>query len=329
MKVSIIIPVYNVEEYIADCLNSVINQTYKGDLECILVDDCTPDNSCTIIEKIIGEYNGKIQFKLIHHTQNKGLSGARNTGIDNASGDYLYFLDSDDELTQDCIDTLCEPLSEFQYDVILGNYSVIPGKTNFKSLLKLQTCHFNSNDEILKVYTSRLIYVMAWNKLCKATFLKDNNLYFEEGLIHEDDLWSFMLFSQAESVLVNSKITYFYRLRNNSIMVDFHTMKHWIAYTHVTQNMLQSLKTLSVHKRSILLPFIYHYQRSILNDVYNRGQHDEFMVIYKELKRQFGGNFYILRCSLKSFVASLHFYYPLKLGTFIFKIQTKIRNLFL
>ena len=106
MKISIIVPVYNVEQYIKECFDSIAAQTYKGDIECIFVDDCGQDDSVAILEKLIAEYHGPMQFSIVHHEHNKGLSGARNTGIRKASGDYLYFLDSDDSITSDCIEKL-------------------------------------------------------------------------------------------------------------------------------------------------------------------------------------------------------------------------------
>ena len=98
MKVSIIIPVYNVSLYIERCIKSVMSQTYQ-DIECILVNDATPDDSIAIAERLIADYNGTIQFRILNHEHNKGQSTARNTGIDASTGDYLYFLDSDDEIT--------------------------------------------------------------------------------------------------------------------------------------------------------------------------------------------------------------------------------------
>ena len=120
-SVSIIIPVYNVEPYVEDCIRSVIRQTYGGKMECIVVDDCGTDNSMDVVERVIGEYNGPIPFRILHHEHNRGLSAARNTGMDAATGDYLFFLDSDDELTDDCIEKLTEPLVKEWYDVVIGN----------------------------------------------------------------------------------------------------------------------------------------------------------------------------------------------------------------
>ena len=102
MKVSLIIPIYNVSRYLVRCLDSVISQTFRN-IECILVDDCGADNSVNIAEDYIKGYQGPVVFKLIHHKYNRGLSAARNTGIDAACGDYLYFMDSDDAIIPETI----------------------------------------------------------------------------------------------------------------------------------------------------------------------------------------------------------------------------------
>ena len=89
LRVSIIVPVYNVAPYIADCLRSVMHQTYTGSMECLLVDDCGTDDSITIAERMIADYEGPIQFQILHHERNRGLSAARNTGTEAAKGEYL------------------------------------------------------------------------------------------------------------------------------------------------------------------------------------------------------------------------------------------------
>ena len=104
MKISIVIPVYNVSNYIERCLRSVINQIYNGEIECIIVDDASPDNSINICESIIKQYNGNIHFHIIHHKTNMGLSSARNTGTKNATGQFIFYLDSDDFISPNCIE---------------------------------------------------------------------------------------------------------------------------------------------------------------------------------------------------------------------------------
>ena len=121
MLISIVIPVFNVEIFISECLQSVIRQTYTGPLECIVVDDCGTDKSIEIAEQLIAEYDGPIDFKVLHHDHNRGLSAARNTGMDAAKGDYVYFLDSDDWISDDCIEKLAKPLQNEVFDVVVGN----------------------------------------------------------------------------------------------------------------------------------------------------------------------------------------------------------------
>lgn len=103
MSISIVVPVYNVSLYVERCVRSVMAQTYPV-LECILVDDASPDDSIAKCEKLIAAYDGAISFVVLHHERNRGLSAARNTGTDAAQGDYIYYLDSDDEITPDCIE---------------------------------------------------------------------------------------------------------------------------------------------------------------------------------------------------------------------------------
>ena len=106
IKVSIIIPVYNVEPYIEECLNSIANQTVTEGLECIIVDDCGKDNSAALAKRFVEGYHGNVRFSFIQRAENGGLSATRNTGMKAARGEYLYFLDSDDYLIPSAIEKL-------------------------------------------------------------------------------------------------------------------------------------------------------------------------------------------------------------------------------
>ena len=120
IKVSIIIPIYNVEPYIERCIISVLNQSYKN-IEIIIINDCTPDKSIELINKLLNnKYSSTENIHILNHEKNKGLSAARNTGIMNATGDYLYFLDSDDSITHDCIEVLVNALS-LNIDFVIGD----------------------------------------------------------------------------------------------------------------------------------------------------------------------------------------------------------------
>ncbi len=219
-KVSIIIPIYNVELYIEECLQSVMRQTYAGMIECILVDDCGTDNSMEIIGQLIEVYNGPIEFKVLRHEHNRGLSAARNTGMDAACGDYVYFLDSDDWISDDCIEKLTYPLSFEQYDFVVGHYER-DGKDSFISCPEGE----HHKDELKPISGNRKpkpissggMPVSACNKLFKKSFLFDNQLLFEVGKVYEDSIFSFDMGCVERKFYVVNSITYYYRRREDSI----------------------------------------------------------------------------------------------------------------
>lgn len=222
-SVSIIVPIYNVEPYVEACVRSVMSQTYRGSIECIMVDDCGSDGSAQIVEKIIEGYDGAIQFMMLHHNHNRGLSAARNTGLNAASGDYLFFLDSDDEMTADCLEKLSEPLKEKSYDIVVGKFDYIDEKGVFDhggSNLRLPDGTRLEGDNILMAYYKGDWGITAWNKLYQTNFIRNHKLYFSEGLIYEDILWSFQIAILSQSLFAVNQITYKYRRRNDSIITS-------------------------------------------------------------------------------------------------------------
>ena len=218
LKISIIIPVYNVEPYIAECVESVMRQTYTGPLECILIDDCGTDKSIAVVEQLIAEYKGPIQFRILHHEHNRGLSAARNTGTDAATGDYIYYLDSDDYISDDCMEVLAQPLQEYEYDMVVGGMETFGTSRTIPPLVK-QTGSVLSNKEIFEVwYGSKPLYAMACNRLVKRNLFDLYDMSFLEGQLHEDELWTYKCCLVLESLYIQNQITYYYRMRENSIM---------------------------------------------------------------------------------------------------------------
>lgn len=218
MKISIVIPIYNVAPFVADCIRSVIHQTWQGQLECIFVDDCGTDNSMEIVCGVVQAYQGPIDFKTVKHEQNRGLSAARNTGIAAATGDYIYFLDSDDEITPDCMAVLASPIEQERYDVIVGDYRIV-GSGMPKIPLMLSEGQILRNQEILHAYRQKDWYMMSVNKLYRKALLDQYALRFREGIIHEDELWSFQIACKAQTLACVKKETYIYKLREGSITV--------------------------------------------------------------------------------------------------------------
>ena len=231
-KISIVIPVYNVEEYIPECLQSVMRQTYKGEIECILVDDCGNDKSVEVAERLIGGWEKsfrqdkkleksdcRLRFSIVHHERNGGLSAARNTGTEVATGDYIYYLDSDDYISDDCLEVLAKPLIDKNYDMIVGNIKIFGGDSAL--------CPVNSQYDIVldgyaylqESFASR-IPITAWNKLYNVQFLRKNKLMFEPRLLHEDIPFSYLVGKAADNIYVSTNVVYYYRIRPTSIVGD-------------------------------------------------------------------------------------------------------------
>lgn len=220
LSVSIVVPVYNVKDYIADCFQSIINQTYSGPMECLFIDDCGNDNSILVLEGLIKAYDGPIEMRLLHHDKNRGLSGARNTGIANAKGDYLFFLDSDDQLYPFSISCLADvAIKENMPDVVLGGYQVsIPDHPINQYCYDYEV--INGQPAIAEAFLDDKLFCMAPNKLVRRKFIAGNSLFFKEGIIHEDNLWSFQSFHMAQKVVTIPEKTYYYLIHSGSIMTS-------------------------------------------------------------------------------------------------------------
>lgn len=219
LKVSIIIPVYGVAAYIERCVTSVIKQTY-GNIECIIVDDAAQDDSIIRCEQLIETYTGSVKFHILHHQHNRGLSAARNTGIDVATGDYLFFLDGDDEVTPDCIEKLIRPvLNDTTIEIVKGtplHKSEDGSIIHSCQWLRQQENDFTSLEAVRDYHFSKRM-VAAWNKLIKKDFLHQHQLYFREGVLFEDTLWTFYVVKYLSHLYTIPDVTYYYYRRSDSI----------------------------------------------------------------------------------------------------------------
>jgi glycosyltransferase involved in cell wall biosynthesis len=232
--VSIIIPVYNVAQYIERCLLSVFAQIYSN-IEIIIINDCTPDNSMEIIDDLFLKQNKPFKIKTLNHEKNRGLSAARNTGIDAANGDFVYFLDSDDEILPNTIEQLIADSDSF--DVVIGGIITQDGK----DFLKNKNLILNDT-EIIDSFFRGNIYNAAWNKLVNRQFLLVNKLYFVEGLIHEDSLWTYQLVVCASKIKVLDIPTYIYNIRPNTLNTNFtlKNIKHYLYGFNIIQSHIKN-----------------------------------------------------------------------------------------
>ena len=214
-KLSIIVPVYNTEKYLKECLDSLINQTFK-DIEIIIVNDCSPDNS----EAIIFEYmSNDPRIKYVKHDKNLGLGGARNTGITNATGAWITFVDSDDYIELNTYEAILSLMEKHQAD--LGVFSAI----NFNSITKKEKyapyfdCDFNILTTLNHLNISNFRNITACTKIFKGSDIINNKLTFPEHLKHEDEEFWFKYVAAVEpSVISSNEKFYHYRQHSNSIM---------------------------------------------------------------------------------------------------------------
>ncbi len=212
--VSIIVPCYNVEKYVEACINSVILQTYKN-WECILINDGSKDHTLDLIKKIETE-DDRIR---IFSQENLGLSATRNKGIDNANGEFLFFLDSDDILRNDAISSL---VSSYQDNDIITGITVV-SRFSDDQMIKVSQLYppkegsitfSNQNYEVLIRAIESALTPTAQNRLYKKDFIAKNKLRFKEGILHEDELWFFEAMLVARNVKFIDQETYFYRTDN-------------------------------------------------------------------------------------------------------------------
>lgn len=244
MKVSIIIPVYNVSDYVERCISSVMAQTY-ADLECIIVDDCTPDDSIEKCERMIAQYNGPVEFKILHHEHNRGLSAARNTGTNAARGEYIYYLDSDDEIVPECIALMTtEAQANPGVEMVIGTIET-DTSYNYSNWALFQEKHYiNDNLEIRRLFLGKpsQLPVTAWNKLLKRKFLIENSLQFVEGILCEDQVWSFELMQRCRSLSIIPDRTYRYYNVEKSIMNTLSYQKHCETVCVVLEKTIPMIK---------------------------------------------------------------------------------------
>ena len=214
-KISIIIPIYNVEQYLARCLDSVINQTYKN-LEIICVNDCSPDNSINILEEYSQKDN---RIKIIQREKNGGLSAARNTGLNNTTGEYIYFIDSDDWIDLDYIEKMVKVANESKSNIVV-NTNI---KCDYNNTRKSEELYFGNlkiSEEGQKINSNIAINNITWSvctHLYKRSFLEDNKLRFPEGYTYEDMFFSPKAFSCTSSIFAFMGSRYHYFIRDNSI----------------------------------------------------------------------------------------------------------------
>lgn len=259
IKLSIVIPVYNVKQYIIRCLESILPQVRNESVEIIIVDDESPDNSIELVNNYVKNYMD-IQLSIIHQ-KNLGLGGARNTGIIKATGEYVWFVDSDDEIEKDCLNHIMKTL-EFNNDIIIYDYYQIKSEGLVPCIRYYKSFNLNKGEDLIK----KFVLSQAWCSIYRRDFLLANKIFFREHFLHEDGEFNMRAVVFSEKILYAHFFIYRYYTNNpNSIM---HTIKlknqtdlltYWdtaeylIKDNKLTKGQLDVIKVYTIRSYKLLL----------------------------------------------------------------------------
>lgn len=281
-KVSIIVPVYNVEKYLDECVQSIQKQTYKN-IEIILVDDGSPDHS----PQMCDEYAQKDSRIKVIHKKNGGLSSARNAGIDAATGEYIMFIDSDDFIEPIMVEKLLELKENTNTEVVACNidkfegstYKTIKDKNTFKDIAVFD------KQTYLKKLLLRTIDCTSCNKLYQKGYIGD--IRFWEGVNNEDHLFLFKLYQKCNKIAYTDKVYYHYRTTPNSITTkklndrSFDILKNKEVIKQIIEkNKLDLNKEFHIYNISICL----NYARAIYRNKVVEEYKDRYNYFCKTIK---------------------------------------------
>ena len=247
--ISVIIPVYNSALYLKQSVDSVLNQTYKN-FEILLIDDGSTDNSPRICDEYAKENENVFAF----HKKNGGASSARNVGIDNATGKYIFFLDSDDWIENNTLELMIASAFQEKSDLVFCEAQAVDdsGKKyesdNYGYKTKYQTG--NAFDIMQRMIEKKEFHVAIWMLLLDRKIFTENNLKFREGIIYEDMIISYQFYSLANRAShVNQKL-YSRRYHPNSVMTSAKTEKNYISAATVYREVADFRKSLPEDKQS-------------------------------------------------------------------------------
>lgn len=295
--ISIIVPIYKVENYLNRCVESIINQTYQN-LEIVLVDDGSPDKCPQMCDAWA---NKDIRIKVIHK-ENGGLSDARNAGMRVAHGDFISFVDSDDYIEPDMLSKLYTAILSFDCDVASCRVNMVWDNKPSKPLTpSIETTVFQNNKDAMRdLINGNHLIQTVWNKLYKRTII--SKIEFPVGKINEDEFWSWKVIAASNRIVCINPLLYNYYLREGSIMqggVAFNPMpvlEGKFARNKFIENKMPELKDIS--RIDLLYSCLFQAQRSKM--LLPKDKNKEF---YKKIKMMVGhccpGAEYIKSLSIK------------------------------
>ncbi len=259
MRFSIIVPVYNVEKYIEQCVNSVLEQTYS-DFELILVDDGSPDNSSEICDRLS---EGDCRISVIHK-ENGGLSDARNAGIRAATGDYVLFIDADDFWsTTTVLEQIASLLDSDRYKVVQFGYDIYSHtEDKFIRGRKRDFARYNgkSFDEIVyNLVANGGLEISACSMAIERKFLIENNLYFVKGIKTEDLEWAVRVFLLKPDYAYSDDYFYAYRKGHGNTISSNVDYKHLCDYCWILEKSIERIEKRNGNIKSALESYMMYH----------------------------------------------------------------------
>ena len=235
--VSVVIPLYNAEKYIAEGLESLLNQTFQY-FEVIVVDDCSTDSSCEVVEIYIPKFFGG-RLRLLHMPANSGSAPARNKGFLVSRGEYIFFMDADDVITETALEEMYTLAKDYSADVVYcekfyklsfseEHVSVVNWQTG--NLVDKPTFESENLAERVQAVLNMRYNIMPWCKLVRRNLMIEHNIYFPACKISDDDIWTFGLVFYAKKFLRVPNFCYIYRLRKESVLHKKKTPEQSISF---------------------------------------------------------------------------------------------------
>lgn len=281
-QISIIIPVYNVEDYVEKCLQSVAGQSYRH-LEIIAVDDGSSDRSGGICDAY-AKQDGRIR---VIHQPNRGLSAARNRGLQSATSDFIAFVDSDDYLHLRMYETLMHYLTCYDADIVECDYAKVCREEEEQPYRVAQVLVASGTEAVRSLLQWGPFDISVWNKLYQRKTI--NGLLFPEGKIHEDDFWTYKAYFNAAKIVHVKFPFYSYRQRLDSILGQAMSLKNLAvveAYRERAEFINRCLPELKdVAERRLVFIIIYKMHDVIVR---NNRQRDQQKTLCKAFYQEFG-----------------------------------------
>ncbi len=283
IAVSILIPVYNVKEFIFRCLESVAAQTYMGPIECVVIDDCGNDGSMALVEKFVTSYNDRIEFRILHHEHNRGLAAARNTAVANAKGEFVFHLDSDDWLEPMAIEHLLKKQKETDADIVSGNAL----KHEKEGVTVLKECDFASPIEMVYKMVEFTMDHVIWRRLIRRSLYLENNIEAVEGVnVGEDHHTMPRLAYYAKKVAVLDEIVYHYNCLNANSYMSERTSRFNMNRFRSDYSSIKILQDFFYGKDEYCVKRLQEIEREFLENSMKNAAMRNDVVAYKEIAAQ-------------------------------------------